>query len=100
MLYRSGQEVPLAPRAVETLVALVERPGDIVSKDDLIERIWPDALVDESNLFLYLSVLRRTLGTRANGEPWIETRRRRGYRFTGDVRLVTSDSDVNRPVRD
>lgn len=95
MLYHKDEELSLAPKAVETLVALVERRGEIMSKDELLEVVWPDAVVEESNLFVYLSVLRKTLGTQENGDPWVETRRRRGYRFSGDVRLVLAQNGGN-----
>jgi DNA-binding winged helix-turn-helix (wHTH) protein len=88
MLSRGNRELPLAPKAVETLLALVERSGEIVRKEELIERIWPDSFVDESNLFLYLSVLRKTLGQQDNGKPFLETFRRRGYRFNGQAHVV------------
>lgn len=95
MLYRRGEAITLAPKAAETLLALIEAGGEIVSKDELIERIWPDSFVEESNLFLYLSILRRTLGEQVNGEPFLETLRRRGYRFTGDIRSRTADNGDN-----
>ena len=88
MLYHGGNEIPLAPKAVETLLALIERRGKIVSKDELLEAVWPDTVVEESNLFLYLSLLRKTLGTHRDGRPYVETLRRRGYRFNGEVHLV------------
>lgn len=88
MLFRGGEEIQLAPKAVETLLALIARRGEIVSKAELLEAVWPDTAVEESNLFLYLSVLRKTLGTRADGAPWIETYRRRGYRFARDDRSL------------
>jgi DNA-binding winged helix-turn-helix (wHTH) protein/TolB-like protein/tetratricopeptide (TPR) repeat protein len=95
MLYHGDEELSLAPKAVETLVALVERRGEITSKDELLEAVWPDAIVEESNLFVYLSVLRKTLGTKDNGDPWVETLRRRGYRFSGDVRLIPAQNGGN-----
>ena len=88
MLYHRGAEIPLVPKAVATLVALIERRRKIVSKDELLEAVWPDTVVEESNLFLYLSHLRKTLGTLQDGRPYVETLRRRGYRFNGEVRLV------------
>src|SRR5215510_14368076 len=91
MLYHRGAEIPLVPKAVETLLALIERRGKIVSKDELLEAVWPDAVVEESNLFVYLSVLRKTLGTLADGRPYVETLRRRGYRFNGDVHLARNE---------
>ena len=95
MLYHGDEELSLAPKAVETLVALVERRGEIMSKDELLEAVWPDAVVEESNLFVYISVLRKTLGTQESGDPWVETLRRRGYRFSGDVRLVPAQNGGN-----
>ena len=94
MLYREDDEINLSPKAIETLIALVDRSGQIVSKDELISAVWPDTAVEESNLFLYLSLLRKTLGTDEHGKPWIETLRRRGYRFSGDVQL-TGDRNGN-----
>ena len=88
MLYHQGAEIPLVPKAVETLLALINRRGKIVSKDELLEAVWPDTVVEESNLFVYLSVLRKTLGTLRDGRPYVETLRRRGYRFNGKVHLV------------
>src|SRR5262245_26868 len=60
MLYQQGIEIPMAPKAVETLLALIERRGKIVSKEELLETVWPDTVVEESNLFVYLSLLRKT----------------------------------------
>jgi len=91
MLYHRGAEIPLVPKAVETLLALIEHRGKILSKDELLEAVWPDTVVEESNLFLYLSLLRKTLGTHKDGSPYVETLRRRGYRFNGDVHLIEEE---------
>ena len=88
MLYRGETEIPLAPKAVETLLALIDKRGEIISKDELIGAIWTDTVVEESNLQHYLHVLRKTLGTRRDGKPFIETFRRRGYRFSSDVQII------------
>lgn len=93
MLYHHGGEIPLVPKAVETLLALIERRGKIVRKNELLEAVWPDAIVEESNLFLYLSLLRKTLGTQKDGRPYVETLRRRGYRFNGNVNLVVKPTN-------
>jgi DNA-binding winged helix-turn-helix (wHTH) protein/Tol biopolymer transport system component len=87
MLYRDGQPLTLPPKAVETLSILAEHHGQILSKDELIDAVWTDAIVEESNLSQYLYLLRKTLGSRPDGKPYIETLRRRGYRFTADVRF-------------
>src|SRR4030095_13112111 len=92
MLYRRGESISLAPKAAETLLVFIERRGQILSKEELIEQIWPDAFVEESNLFLYLSVLRKTLGNQKSGTPYLETLRRRGYRFNGTVQLISDGS--------
>lgn len=92
MLYRGEREVALPPKAIETLIALVELRGEIVSKNDLMKIIWADTIVEESNLDHYLHVLRKTLGQNDDGQPFIETLRRRGYRFTSDVRVIEAPS--------
>ncbi len=88
LLYRNGDQVLLTPKAVETLIALVESDGKVVGKDELMQTIWADAIVEESNLAQYLHVLRKTLGDTSDGKPYIETLKRRGYRFNGTVRVV------------
>src|SRR2546423_3639386 len=69
MLYEDMRPVDLAPKVVETLVALVERRGEIVSKQELMERLWADSFVEESNLTQNIYLLRKTLGTNAAGQP-------------------------------
>jgi Tol biopolymer transport system component/DNA-binding winged helix-turn-helix (wHTH) protein len=86
MLYRNGETVPLTPKQVETLVALVEKRGEVVSKDELMSQLWGNTAVEESNLSQNLYILRKVLGTRPDGKPLIETLRRRGYRFNGEIR--------------
>jgi DNA-binding winged helix-turn-helix (wHTH) protein/Flp pilus assembly protein TadD len=80
-----GVPLALTPKAVETLVALVERAGSVVSKGELLDRIWPDGDVEEANLAQNVYLLRKALRANADGE-WIATVPRRGYRFTGPVR--------------
>jgi len=86
MLSRSGEELPLTPKQVQTLLALAERHGEIVTKDALMNRLWGDAAVEESNLVQNIYVLRKTLGRSSGGKPMIETLRRRGYRFNGELK--------------
>ncbi len=88
MLYRGREELTLPPKAVETLLALIELRGEIISKDALMQAIWTDSIVEDSNLAHYLHILRKTLGSKPDGKPYIETFRRRGYRFTSDVQIV------------
>jgi Tol biopolymer transport system component/DNA-binding winged helix-turn-helix (wHTH) protein len=91
MLYREGESVTLPPKVIKTLAVLVENRGSILSKDELMESVWEDSIVEEANLSQNLYLLRKTLGMRPDGSPYIETLRRRGYRFNGDVERVTED---------
>ena len=86
MLYKNGTTVSLKPKVVETLVALIERCGEVVSKDELMQRLWPDSFVEEANLSQNIYLLRKTLGNCGDGEPVIKTFWRRGYRFNCKVR--------------
>ena len=88
MLYKRGAEVDLPPKAVETLLALVEKQNEVVSKDELMAVIWSDTVVEESNLSRYIHLLRHTLGVRQDGGEFIETFRRRGYRFNCEARVT------------
>lgn len=96
MLYRNDVEVGLPPKAVETLLALVARHGEVLSKDELMNIIWADAVVEESNLSQYLHLLRKTLGSTRDGKPFIETLRRRGYRFVAGVAIRSRKSPVEK----
>jgi TolB-like protein/DNA-binding winged helix-turn-helix (wHTH) protein/Tfp pilus assembly protein PilF len=77
VLLRNGTIVPLTPKVFDTLAALVERPGEVITKEDLLRAVWPDSFVEESNLAQNVSVLRKALGDAA----YIETAPKRGYRF-------------------
>lgn len=84
LLFRDGELVPLSRKAIDILVILVENHGQLVEKDDLMRRVWPDSFVEESNLAVHISQLRKTLGEES-GDFRIETIPRRGYRFIGVV---------------
>jgi DNA-binding winged helix-turn-helix (wHTH) protein/pimeloyl-ACP methyl ester carboxylesterase/class 3 adenylate cyclase len=86
LLLWGGKAVPLTPKAFDTLVVLVENSGHVVSKEELIQRVWPDSFVEENNLAQNISILRKALGERAAGLKFIETVPKRGYRFVADVR--------------
>lgn len=85
LLYRGSDVVSLAPKAVETLIALVERRGRVVTKDELMKLVWADAWVEENNLTQAISAARKALGQTAGGPVFIETISKRGYRFVADV---------------
>jgi DNA-binding winged helix-turn-helix (wHTH) protein/Flp pilus assembly protein TadD len=77
-------EVP--PKAAELLAALASDPGEVVSKEELLRQVWPDTFVEEANLSVNVSILRKALGEQPDGRAWIQTVARRGYRFLGAVR--------------
>ncbi len=87
LLLHEGAPVALGPKVVETLLALVEHPGDVLAKGALLDRIWPEGFVEEANLAQNIYVLRKML--RATwGRDAIETVPRRGYRFVEEVRKL------------
>src|SRR5579863_4801857 len=89
LLFRDGEVVPLSRKAIDILLILIESQGQLVEKDDLMRRVWPDSFVEESNLAVHISLLRKTLGEEA-GDYRIGTIPRRGYRFIGAVELLGS----------
>lgn len=88
LLHRSGEPVSLTPKAIETLVVLVENRGRVVSKDELMNRLWPDSFVEEANLSQNIFLLRKALGTSTQERRYILTVPGRGYQFTESVREV------------
>ena len=84
-LMRSGQPVPLTPKLLEMLELLVLRGGHIVSKEELLTGLWPGRFVLESNLTKHIWMLRKALGENGEGERFIETVSKRGYRFVAPV---------------
>jgi TolB-like protein/Tfp pilus assembly protein PilF len=83
LLFRNGKRVVLTPKAVDLLIALVEAQGQPVGKQELLRRVWPDTVVEEGSLTSHIFLLRRVLGEGADGQQFIETIPKRGYRFVG-----------------
>src|SRR5215510_12367985 len=81
ILLREGKPLPLAPKVFDTLLVLVESSGRIVVKEELMNRLWPDTFVEDSNLTSNILQLRKSLGDNARQPTYIETVARRGYRF-------------------
>lgn len=88
LLFHQGAHVPLQPKAFEILLALVERPGEVVSKEELMESVWPDTFVEEINLTKNISVLRKTLANGDGTQDYILTIPKRGYRFVAAVSVA------------
>ena len=93
LLLHDGKTVSVAPKAFDTLVALVEHNGRVLGKDELIKLVWPDTFVEEINLAVHISALRRVLGDSPEAPRYIATIPRRGYRFVAPVRNVPAVDD-------
>jgi DNA-binding winged helix-turn-helix (wHTH) protein/TolB-like protein len=81
LLFRDGEMAPLAPKAIDTLHALIERRGRVVEKADLMKLVWPDTVVEDVGLARNISILRKALGDEGAESSYVETIPRRGYRF-------------------
>jgi serine/threonine protein kinase/tetratricopeptide (TPR) repeat protein len=97
LLVLDGKPVPLAPKAFEVLLILVENAGHLVDKDDLMKRLWPGTFVEEANVAKHVSLLRRILSEATNGREYIETVPKRGYRFVAEVREVEEPEAGSQP---
>lgn len=86
LLTRDGEPVPLPPKALATLVALLERHGQVVEKEELIQTVWPDTFITEATLTQNVFRLRKALGEEAGEHRFIVTIPGRGYSFVADVR--------------
>ena len=86
LLLRNGEPVPLAPKVLETLLALIENRERVVTKDELLKQVWGDTIVEEGGLTRNVSVLRKILGEKPDDHQYIVTVPARGYRFVADVR--------------
>ncbi|HXG63884.1 MAG TPA: winged helix-turn-helix domain-containing protein, partial [Blastocatellia bacterium] len=88
LLSRDGRPVPLTPKLFQTLLALIVNSGQVVTKEDLISQVWPDAIIEEHGLTQNIFLLRKALGEDADGHPYIETIPKVGYRFVAPVTEV------------
>jgi TolB-like protein/Flp pilus assembly protein TadD len=84
-LSRHGAPVPISYRGLQLLTAFLKKPGESLSKSDLMDAGWPGLSVEESNLSVEIASLRKLLGATPDGSDWIATAPRFGYRFTGPV---------------
>jgi serine/threonine-protein kinase len=94
VLLQGEQSVPLTPRIFDTLVYLVERPGQVVTKEELLRSIWPNVFVEENNLTQSISALRRILGERKGDNRFIVTVAGHGYRFASPVTIFNAQASA------
>jgi Tol biopolymer transport system component/DNA-binding winged helix-turn-helix (wHTH) protein len=97
-LERAGELVTLTPKCLDILCVLVEKPGELVEKDELMNRVWPDSFVEEANLTQNIFLLRKALGEDLSGNHCVETVPRRGYRFVAPIRVVEESDSEHRPA--
>ncbi len=95
LLMRDGRMAPLPPKVFDTLLVLVENSGRVVSKDELMQSLWPDTFVEESNLTQNISQLRRALSDGTADAQYIETIPKRGYRFVANVQPVVEGDNTS-----
>ncbi len=100
LLLRNGTAVPLAPKALETLLALVENRERVLSKDELLDQVWGGVSVEEGGLTRNVSILRKTLGEKPDNHRFIVTVPGRGYRFVAAVNDPTVKEPLPVGVRD
>jgi len=93
-IQRGGHDVPLSPKAWDVLVHLVRRAGHLVSKQELLDAVWPSAFVEEGIVAVHVSGLRKALGEQRDSIKYIETVAKSGYRFVARL----ADPDVARPA--
>jgi DNA-binding winged helix-turn-helix (wHTH) protein len=87
LLLRDGRPIRIGSRALEMLIALLEKPGDLVSKEDLMARVWPNTFVEPANLTVQVAGIRRALGDGRGGNRFLINIPGRGYRFVAPVRV-------------
>jgi len=92
-LLKDGEPLAVTPKAIEILLFLAQNSGRVVEKDELMAAIWPDTVVEESNLTQTIYVLRKVLGQDASGDGFIQTVPKRGYRFVHELRAVADERD-------
>src|SRR5712671_690123 len=104
ILEKGGVRVRLGSRALDILIALVERPAEVVSKKELFARVWPDLVVDEGSLRFHISALRKALGEGRSGTRYVTNVSGRGYCFVAPISraasppALLSNSLVHSPV--
>ena len=97
LLTKAGHSTPMTPTVFRILLALLERAGQVVTKEDLMTYVWPDSFVEEGNLNRNVSTLRKALGERPSDHRYIETIPKTGYRFIAPVKTTAYQPPVGAP---
>jgi DNA-binding winged helix-turn-helix (wHTH) protein len=91
LLFRNSETVQLPIKAAQILLALIEADGRVLKKEEILERVWSDTFVEESNLSHHVAALRKALGEEKSSKKFIETIPRRGYRFVAQVKEIENE---------
>jgi len=95
ILASNGERIPLAPKAFDTLVILLQHSGHALTKVELLRTVWPDTFVEENNLTQHISLLRKALASGSEDREYIETVPKLGYRFVCEVREIDGDASAS-----
>jgi DNA-binding winged helix-turn-helix (wHTH) protein/TolB-like protein/Tfp pilus assembly protein PilF len=100
LLLSGGGRISLTPKAFEVLLVLVQNGGRLTTKEELMQKVWPDSFVEEANLTVNISALRKLLGDTADGQQYIETVPKKGYRFLAPVKelRIEDQAAMSQPV--
>ena len=93
-LWQAERQIGLKPKAFAVLRYLIERPGQLVTKEELLDALWPDVYVTDGVLKTCIREIRHALGERASTPQYIETVHRRGYRFIAPLSAVLPDQSL------
>src|ERR1700720_1009562 len=99
LLLCEGKPVSISPKSFDILVALIQSNGRLLTKEELMQQVWPDSFVEEANLTVNISALRKVLGETPGGLQYIETIPKRGYRFVAPVTERRDDGKPGPAVR-
>ncbi|HEU5459862.1 MAG TPA: alpha/beta fold hydrolase [Pyrinomonadaceae bacterium] len=94
LLFKENREVALTPKVFDTLLVLLENSSHVLTKKELMQMVWPDSFVEENNLAQNISILRKALGQGKEGEHYIQTVPKRGYRFVAEVTTSGGDEET------
>ena len=97
-LSRNGEEVRVEPKVMQVLEVLAETPGDVVTRETLVARVWPDVFVSEDVLHRAIRELRRIFGDDTSNPTYVETIRKRGYRLIAPVRTAETETPAPTPT--
>jgi predicted ATPase len=98
VLQREGEVLPLGSRALDILIYLAGRPGEVISKQELIDHVWPDVTVEDGSIRVHVAAIRKAIGDGQFGDRYIANIKGRGYSFVGNV-VSSADGTGSRNAR-